>query len=220
MCVCVRACVCVCVCVCIVMCECISNKVGVFNAIVIVTSLCSPVDVVSLFPSTGAQVPIKSYVCTQPNSPNDDGACNVSNGLRHCVITNGVRPTLLHYTDGDNTVPYRWVGIISPFVVLDIPQGWCVGSVRMEFNTAGSRLTPFVNVTIHNMTQLSNNSLTVQAMYSGGTEDPSVVLNLTSLTCGRYIRIDMSSSTIVILTEIAVFGVGECSLCIVNCTVM
>ena len=189
-----------------------------FHAIVIVTPVCPPVDVVSLFPSTGAQVPIISYVCTQPNSPNDDGACNVSNGLRHCVITNGVRPTLLHYTDGDNTVPYRWVGIISPFVVLDIPQGWCVSSVKMEFKTASARSTPFVNVTIHNMTQLSNNSLTVQAMYSGGTEDPSVVLNLTSLTCGRYIRIDMSHSMHghVLLTEIAVFG--ECSMCIVDCT--
>ena len=161
-------------------------------------------------------MPITSYVCTQPNfrSPQDNSACNVSKGLRQCEITNGVRPTLL---DGDSTVPYDWLGInTNPFVVLDIPQGWCVGSVRMEFNTAGNRMTPSINVSVHNMIQLSNNSLTVQAMHSGGTEVPSVVLNLTSLTCGRYLRIDMSSSTFVLLTEIAVFG--ECSMCIVDCT--
>ena len=159
-------------------------------------------------------MPITSYVCTQPNiSPDESVTCNVSNELRQCVITNGVRPTLL---DGNSTVPYRWLDSnISPFVVLDIPQGWCVGSVKMDFITTGQSMTPSINVSIHNMTRLSNNSHTVQAMHSSGTEDPSVVLNLPSLTCGRYLRIDMSHSKRVLLTEIAVFDVGECSMTIV-----
>ena len=172
----------------------------------------------SLFPPTGAQVPIKSYACTQPNfgSPEDNGVCNVnvSNGLRQCVITNGVHPTLL---GGDSTVPYIWVKNISPFVVLDIPQGWCVGSVKMDFSATGQIMTPSINITVHNMTQLSNNSLTVHAMHSGGIQNVSVVLNLTSLVCGRYLRINMSSSARVLLVEIAAFDVGERSMCFVNC---
>ena len=159
-------------------------------------------------------MPVTSYVCTQPNfgSLRDNDQCMGSNELRVCEITNGVYPTLL---DGDSTVTYIWFGI-SPFVVLDIPQGWCVGSVKMDFFITNQR-TPSINIIVHNMTQLSNYTFTVQAMHSGGT-NASLVLNLPSLTCGRYLRIDMGHSARVILAEISVFGVGECSLCIVNCT--
>ena len=160
-------------------------------------------------------MPITSYVCTQPNvgSPGDNGACNVSNGLRVCEKRNGAYPTLL---GGNSTVPYEWWSIY-PFVVVNIPQGWCVGSVRMEFITAATRLTPFINISIHNMTQLSNNTFTAQAMSSGGTDNSSVVLNLTPLTCGKHLRIDMSNSAQVVLTKIVVSGEGECSMCIVSC---
>ena len=86
-----------------------------------------------LFPLTGAQVPITSYTCTQPNIAAflDHGQCTVSGGLRTCAIKGGARPALLS-SSADLGV-YAWDSSKSPhpnpFVVLDIPQGWCVGRV-------------------------------------------------------------------------------------------
>ena len=49
------------------------------------------------FLTTGAQVPITSYTCTQPNIAGflDQEQCTVSGGLRTCAIKEGARPTLL-----------------------------------------------------------------------------------------------------------------------------
>ena len=87
----------------------------------------------------GARVPITSYVCTQPNgpeqlSPNDNDPCNVSRGLRECSIKESVVPLLLDgvVKSGSDTL-YVWTVNTNPFVVLDIPQGWCVSSMKMTF---------------------------------------------------------------------------------------
>ena len=83
----------------------------------------------------------------------------VANGLHVCMyVRYGVCPTLA-----------CWVVTIlhhntNPFVVLDIPEEWCVGSVRMDFNTDSVLLTPSINIIVHNMTQMCNKSHTVQAM--------------------------------------------------------
>ena len=90
---------------------------------------------------SGAQVPITSYTCTHLDQPGfqDHGQCTVSGGLRTCAIKEGVRPTLLS-SSADLGV-YAWNGNTNPFVVLDIPQGWCVGSVKMMFVAPGFQST-------------------------------------------------------------------------------
>ena len=91
-----------------------------------------------LFPLTGAQVPITSYTCTQPNIAVflDREQCTVSGGLRMCAIKEGARPALL--SSSCTLGVYAWHGNTNPFVVLDIPQGWCVGIVKMTFRAPGS----------------------------------------------------------------------------------
>ena len=86
-------------------------------------------------PLTGAQVPITSYTCTQPNIPgfNDHGQCTFSGGLRTCAIKEGARPALLSSSASYSTHGlYAWDSNAflypNPFVVLDTPHGWCVGS--------------------------------------------------------------------------------------------
>ena len=83
-------------------------------------------------------MPITSYTCTQPNLAVflDHGQCTVSGGLRTCAIKEGARPALLSSSATHEF--YAWDNKVFPysnitFVVLDIPQGWCVGSVRMTF---------------------------------------------------------------------------------------
>ena len=75
------------------------------------------------YPPTGAQVPITSYTCTQPNVATflDQGQCTVSGGLRACAIKEGAHPALLS-SSADLGV-YAWDSNTNPFVVLDIPQG-------------------------------------------------------------------------------------------------
>ena len=153
-----------------------------------------------LFPLTGAQVPITSYTCTQPNLPafTDDDQCAVSRGLRTCAIQEGARPNLLSssatlrtrglYAWDSNALPYP-----HPFVVLDIPQGWCVGSVKMTF--IGQSSIPDLSLSVHSAERLSTN--TDRTVFSLVSEDGTtpVVMNLTTLALGKYLRINMTEKT-------------------------
>ena len=157
----------------------------------------------------GARVPITGYICTQPNRPgfNDTSQCTVSSGLRTCETKEGGSPTLL---DGESTLAsglYGWNGNTNPFVVLDIPQGWCVGSVVMTFQ--GN--IPALSLSVHSSERLSNN--TNRTMFSVVSEagDTPVVVNFTTLACGRYLRINMTEDQHFFLTEIEVLGTSKCT---------
>ena len=167
------------------------------------------------FPLTGAQVPITSYTCTQPNLPTftDDDQCTVSRGLRTCTIKEGAHPNLLSSSTSLSTHGfYGWDSNKSPypnitFVVLDIPQGWCVESVRMTFVTR--KTIPTLSLSVHSAERLSTNTdRTVFSLVSeGGTR--LVVMNLTTLARGKYVRINMTSTGRLSLGEIEVFGTSR-----------
>ena len=155
------------------------------------------------FPLTGAQVPITSYTCTQPDLPgfNDQGRCTVRGGLRTCEITEGSSPA------SNIGGTYVWNGNTNPFVVLDIPQGWCVGSVEMTFGNLGS--IPALSLSVHSAERLSTN--TDRTMFSIVREEGTrlVVMNLTTLARGKYLRINMTSTGRLYLTAIEVFGTSR-----------
>ena len=160
------------------------------------------------FPLTGAQVPITSYTCTQPNLAGflDDGQCTVSGGLRTCAIKEGVSPTLVS-SSADLGV-YGWDSNANPFVVLDIPQGWCVRSVEVAFIAPSSIPTP--SLSVHNAERLSTN--TDRTMFSLVREEGTrlVVMNLTALARGKYLRINMTEKTgRLCLREIEVLGTSR-----------
>ena len=163
------------------------------------------------FPPTGAQVPITSYTCTQPNLPgfNDQGQCTDSSGLRTCAIKEGARPALL--SSNTSLGVYGWDSkrppYPNPFVVLDIPQGWCVGSVRMTFGNLGS--IPDLSLSVHSVERLSTN--TSRTMFSLVSEEGTtpVVMNLTTLPSGKYLRINMASTGRLYLREIEAFGTSR-----------
>ena len=163
------------------------------------------------FPLTGAQVPITSYTCTQPNQPGilDQEQCTVSNGLRNCQTEEGAHPALLSssadlgvYVWDSNTFPYP-----NPFVVLDIPQGWCVGSVEMTFRAPSS--IPALSLSVHSAERLSTN--TDKSVFSIVSEEGTrlVVMNLTAPAHGKYLRINMTSTGRLYLREIEVFGTSR-----------
>ena len=167
---------------------------------------CVPVDSIS---PADVQVPITSYICTQPNRRGFTGTsqCNVSSGLRTCETKEGGSPILL---DGDTVLAngwYGWNGNTNPFVVLDIPQGWCVGSVVMTFQ--GN--IPVLSLSVHSSERLSNT--TNRTMFSIDSEEDStpVVVNFTTLACGRYLRINMTGDQYFFLTEIEVFDTSKCT---------
>ena len=153
--------------------------------------------------SSGAQVPITSYTCTQPDLPgfNDQGRCTVSGGLRTCEITEGSSP------DSNIGGLYIWNGNTNPFVVLDIPQGWCVGSVKMAFRARGG--IPDLSLSVHSAERLSTS--TDRAMFSLVSEAGTtpVVMNLTTLAGGKYLRINMTSTARLYLGEITVYGTSR-----------
>ena len=161
------------------------------------------------FPLTGAKVPITGYTCTQPNLPgfldHEQGQCTVSRGLRTCAIKEGARPALL--SSSVDLGVYVWRGNTNPFVVLDIPEGWCVGSVKMTFRAPGS--IPNLSLSVHSAERLSTN--TDRTMFSLVTEEgtTSVVMNLTALARGKYLRINMTSTGRLFLGEIEVFGTSR-----------
>ena len=157
----------------------------------------------------GARVPITSYICTQPNRPgfNDRSQCSVSSGLRTCETKEGGSPTLLDGYSALASGLYGWNGNTNPFVVLDIPQGWCVGTVVMTFQAN----VPALSLSVHSSERLSNN--TDKTMFSIVSEARStpVVVNFTTLACGRYLRINMTEAQYFFLTEIEVFGTSKCT---------
>ena len=144
-------------------------------------------------------MPITSYTCTQPNIAGflDHGQCTVSGGLRMCAIKEGVRPTLLSSSADLSTRGfYAWDSNRPPypnlFVVLDIPQGWCVGSVRMTF--VGPSSIPTLSLSVHSAERLSTNTdRTAFSLVSEAGTTP-VVMNLTALARGKYLRINMTST--------------------------
>ena len=75
-----------------------------------------------LFPPTGAQVPITSYTCTQPNIAGflDQGQCTVSGELRRCAIKEGALPALLS-SSADLGV-YGWHGMEGVLVCICFPS--------------------------------------------------------------------------------------------------
>ena len=93
---------------------------------------------------------ITSYTCTQPNYPiqtfNDNHQCNVSSGLRTCETEGGARPNLLDGDTRGDSGTYIWNDNTNPFVALDIPQGWCVESVKMTF-VDGTDIPVVMNLT-------------------------------------------------------------------------
>ncbi len=159
------------------------------------------------FPLTGAQLPITSYTCTQPNTAGflDHRQCTVSGGLRTCAIKEGAHPVLL--SSNVDLGVYAWNGNTNPFVVLDIPQGWCVGSVRMTFVAPGG--IPTLNLSVHSAERLSTN--TDRTVFSLVSEEGTrlVVMNLTALASGKYLRINMTSTGSLYLREIEVFGTSR-----------
>ena len=160
---------------------------------------------------TDAQVPITSYTCKQPNRAVflDQGQCIVSGGLRTCEIKEGARPALLSsstslgvYGWDSNAPPYP-----KPFVVLDVPQGWFVGNVKMTFVPPSN--IPMLSLSVHSAERLSTN--TDRTMFSLVSEEGTrlVVMNLTTLACGKYLRINMTSTGRLYLNEIEVFGTSR-----------
>ena len=167
---------------------------------------------VCLFPLTGAQVPITSYTCTKPNLAGflDHRQCTVSNGLRNCQTEEGARPTLLS-SSADPGV-YAWDNGVppypNPFVVLDIPQGWCVGSVKMTFVAQSS--IPTLSLSVHSAERLSTNTdKTMFSMIISNVGTRLVVMNLPTLAHGKYLRINMTSTGRLYLKEIKVFGTSR-----------
>ena len=102
---------------------------------------------------------------------------------------------------------YGWNGNTNPFLVLDIPQGWWVGSVAMTFMTR----EPALSLSVHSSEHLSND--TDRTIFSIVSDEgsPPVVVNFTTLACGRYLRINMTEDDYFFLTEIEVFGTSECT---------
>ena len=130
-----------------------------------------------------------------------------------CAIKEGARPTLLS-SSADLGV-YGWDSSIppypNPFVVLDIPQGWCVGSVKMMFVHPST--IPALNLSVHSAERLSIN--TDRTMFSIVSEEGTrlVVMNLTTLARGKYFRINMTSTGRLYLREIKVFGTSRYTVC-------
>ena len=102
--------------------------------------------------------------------------------------------------------------------VLDIPQGWCVESVKMTFRAPGGILT--LSLSVHSAERLSTN--TDRTMFSLVSEEGTspVVMNLTTLVRGNYLRINMTSTGRLYLNEIEVFSTsrytqtpGTCMIC-------
>ena len=156
----------------------------------------------------GAQVPITSYTCTQPNIAGyfDGGQCTVSGGLRTCAIKEGARLTLL--SSSASLGVYAWRGNTNAFVVLDIPQGWCIRSVKMTF-LAPSSIPEFqaLSLSVHSAERLSTS--TDRTMFSIVSEEGTrlIVMNFTTLACGKYLSINVTEKTgRLYLGEIEVFG--------------
>ena len=158
------------------------------------------------FPA-GARVPITRYTCTQPNRPvaNDQHQCTVSSGLWTCKSKEGVSP------GGSITIggTYVWHANTNPFMMLDIPRGWCVGSVKMTFSNGSS--IPNISLSVHSAERLSNN--TDRTMFSDSDfsdgSNRHIMMNLTTLTCGRYLRINMTSTHRISLEGFEVLGTSR-----------
>ena len=152
-------------------------------------------------------MPIISYTCTQPDLPgsNDNHQCNVSGRLRTCEVEEG--------PSHDRSIPiaglYGWRGNTNPFMVLDIPQGWCVGGVEMTFPNITNSVIPTLSLSLHSAERLSSNTDRTAFSIVSEESGTQVVLNLTSPARGRYLRIDMTATQTVYLAAIEVLGTSR-----------
>ena len=152
-------------------------------------------------------MPITSYTCTQPDLGgfNDDDQCNVNSGLRTCEIEEGASPDRSIAIGG----LYGWRGNTNPFMVLDIPQGWCVGSVEMTFPNITNSVIPTLSLSLHSAERLSSNTDRTAFSTVSAEGSTKVVLSLTPPVRGRYFRIDMTSDKNVYLQKIEVLGTSR-----------
>ena len=123
---------------------------------------------------------IISYTCTQPDIPayNDRGQCTVSSRLQTCEIMQGASPDRSVNIGG----VYVWSGKTNPFVVLDIPKGWCAGSVKMTFRAPGS--IPTLSLSVHSAERLStttDRTTFSEAIHNGDIRTPVVMINFTTV---------------------------------------
>ena len=169
-----------------------------------------------MFPLTGAQVPITNYTCTQPNLGGflDHKQCTVnSSRFRMCASKEGARPALL--SSNDDLGVYAWDSNTNPFVVLDIPYGWCVGSVKLTFRSLSSISALSIqnlSLSVHSAERLSTNigrTLFTTAIDRSYNRAPFVIMNLTIFARGKYLRINMASIGRLYLREIEVFGTSR-----------
>ena len=126
---------------------------------------------------------IISYTCTQPDIPayNDRRQYTVSSGLQTCEIMQGARPDRSVNIGG----VYAWSGKTNPFVVLDIPKGWCVGSVEMTLRAPSS--IPTLSLSVHSAERLStttDRTTFSEAIHNGDIRTPVVMMNFTMLSWG------------------------------------
>ena len=137
---------------------------------------------------------------------NDQDQCtvNISSLLWTCEVEEGTGPDRSIAIGG----LYGWRGNKNPFMVLDIPQGWCVGSVEVTFQLLSGSIIPTLSLSLHSAERLSSN--TDRTAFSTVSKEGSrqVVLNHTSPARGRYLRISMTSAQTVYLQEIEDFIVN------------
>ena len=95
----------------------------------------------------------------------------------------------------------------NPFMVLDIPQGWHVGSVDVTFAGASSIHT--LNLSVHSAECLSTNTDRTTFSLVSIEATKKVSMTLTTLACGRYFRINMTSAQPLYLTIIEMFGTSR-----------
>ena len=161
--------------------------------------------------TAGAQVPITNYTCTQPNLAGllDQGQCTVSGGIRTCAIKNGTSPALL--SSSADLGGYAWDSSVppypNPFVVLDIPQGWCAEKVKMTFGPRSS--IPALSISVHTAERLSTNTDRTMILLVSEKGTMSVVMNFTTVARGKYLRINMTLAGRLYLTEIKVIGTSR-----------
>ena len=109
----------------------------------------------------------------------------------------------------ENSPLYVWLGTINPFVVLNIPQEKCVGSVVMTF--LSNSIIPTLSISVHSSERLSNNTDRTMFLVDSEEGNTRVVVNFTTLVCERYLRINMTEAVRLYLTEIEVSDTGKCT---------
>ena len=80
-------------------------------------------------------------------------------------------------------------------MVLDIPLGWCVESVKIMF--VDDTNIPVLSLSVHSAERLSNN--TDKTMFSIVSEDSTTPVVMNNTSCELYLRINMTSASLLFL---------------------